>query len=74
MKGLGWYIGIAAVLVIVVAVWLMGPGFINRTLTIGGIYTVCKPNGYDVVCFGDKAGKEGGIFCLPLQLAGGKCL
>jgi hypothetical protein len=51
----------------------MGPGAISRNITLGGLYSVCKPGGYDVVCFGDKAGKDGGVSCVPLQLAGGKC-
>lgn len=52
---------------------LLGPGAISRNITIGGLYAVCRPDGYDVVCFGDKAGKDGGVSCVPLQLAGGKC-
>lgn len=52
----------------------MGAGGLKRMVTITGIYSICKPDGYEVVCFLDADGKEGGLFCLPLANIGGKCL
>jgi len=51
----------------------MGAGGFKRLITITGIYSVCKPDGYDVVCFLDADGKEGGMFCMPLSSVGGVC-
>jgi hypothetical protein len=51
-----------------------GDGALKRHFTLSGIYTICKPDGYPVVCFADADGKDGGIFCMPLADAGGKCL
>lgn len=60
-----------------VVIWLlfeiMGAGALKRHITLSGVYSVCKPDGYDVVCFLDADGKEGGMFCLPLSQVGGKC-
>lgn len=50
-----------------------GPGAFRRHFTLSGLYSVCKPNGYDAVCFADSDSKEGGLSCLPLSSAGGKC-
>lgn len=52
---------------------LMGDGALKRTFTMSGIYSICKPDGYEVVCFLDADGKEGGMFCLPLSQVGGNC-
>lgn len=52
---------------------VMGEGALKRHVTISGVYSVCRPDGYDVVCFLDADGKEGGMFCLPLNQVGGKC-
>ena len=51
-----------------------GDGAIKRHITLSGVYSVCKPDGYPVVCFLDADGKDGGLFCMPLEQAGGKCL
>ncbi len=51
-----------------------GDGALKRQFTVAGVYSICKPDGYPVVCFADADGKEGGLFCLPLSEAGGKCL
>ena len=51
-----------------------GDGALKRQLTMAGIYSICKPDGYPVVCFADADGKEGGLFCMPLAAVGGKCL
>lgn len=51
-----------------------GDGAFKRQFTVAGIYTVCKPHGYPVVCFADADSKDGGLFCMPLAEAGGKCL
>jgi hypothetical protein len=71
-------VSIAAVVgAIAVAVWvmfeIMGAGALKRHITLSGVYSVCKPDGYDVVCFLDADGKEGGMFCMPLSTVGGKC-
>jgi hypothetical protein len=51
-----------------------GDGALKRQFTVAGIYSICKPDGYPVVCFADADGKEGGLFCMPLSAVGGKCL
>lgn len=51
----------------------LGSGGFKRMVTVSGIYAVCKPGGYEVVCFVDSASKDGGLSCLPLSEAGGKC-
>ncbi len=51
-----------------------GDGALKRQFTVAGIYSVCKPDGYPVVCFADSDGKDGGLFCMPLSEVGGKCL
>ena len=52
---------------------MVGAGGFKRLTTLTGIYAVCKPGGYSVVCFADADSKEGGLSCLPLEQAGGKC-
>ncbi len=51
----------------------MGAGGFKRMVTITGVYSICRPDGYEVVCFLDADGKEGGMFCLPLSAVGGEC-
>ena len=51
-----------------------GDGALKRQFTYKGIYSVCKPDGYPVVCFADADGKDGGLFCMPLSEVGGKCV
>lgn len=51
-----------------------GDGALKRQFTVAGIYSICKPDGYPVVCFADADGKDGGLFCMPLSEVGGKCL
>lgn len=53
---------------------LSGDGALKRHVTFSGIYPVCRPSGYDVVCFMDADSKNGGASCVPLSQAGGKCL
>ena len=50
-----------------------GAGSFRRIVTRSGIYSVCKPDGYPVVCFLDADGHDGGLACLPLSSAGGVC-
>lgn len=50
-----------------------GDGALKRHLTLSGIYSVCRPDGYPVVCFMDADGKNGGLFCMPLSEVGGTC-
>lgn len=52
---------------------LMGSGGFKRMTTITGIYSVCRPDKYEVVCFLDADSKDGGLFCMPLSIAGGEC-
>ena len=66
-------IGIVFGLICYVAINMFGAGAFKRKITMSGIYSVCKPEGYDVVCFLDADGKEGGMYCLPLNQVGGKC-
>lgn len=51
-----------------------GDGAFKRQFTLKGIYSICKPDGYPVVCFADADGKDGGLYCMPLSEVGGKCL
>lgn len=57
-------IGMAYLFRVLVA---FGPGAFQRHLTISGIYSVCKPNGYDSVCFLDADSKDGGLSCIPFN-------
>jgi hypothetical protein len=67
-------IALAVVGVLVWAVILVsGDGSFKRMVTVSGVYSICKPDGYEVVCFLDADGKEGGLACLPLNQAGGAC-
>lgn len=52
---------------------MTGSGGFKRMVTISGIYSVCRPDHYDVVCFLDADSKDGGMFCMPLSLVGGEC-
>jgi hypothetical protein len=51
-----------------------GDGALKRQFTMAGVYSICKPDGYPVVCFADADGKDGGLYCMPLSAVGGKCL
>lgn len=51
-----------------------GDGALKRQFTMAGVYSICKPDGYPVVCFADADGKDGGLYCMPLSEVGGKCL
>ncbi len=64
----------AAALAAVLTLTGCGDGALKRQLTVAGIYSICKPDGYPVVCFADADGKDGGLFCMPLSEVGGKCL
>ncbi len=70
-------IGIMIVLICVPIAGLiytsLGAGSFKRMVTLSGIYSICKPDGYPVVCFLDADGKEGGMFCVPLSAIGGEC-
>lgn len=41
-----------------VVLTLMGDGGFKRMVTITGVYSICKPDGYEVVCFLDADGRE----------------
>lgn len=68
-------VGIIVVIMVVLIVIfsITGEGSFKRLVTISGVYSICKPDGYEVVCFLDADGKEGGMFCVPLANAGGAC-
>lgn len=55
---------------------IMGTGGLRRMVTLTGVYPVCRPGGYEVVCFLDADSKEGGLFCMSLSMAtsDGKCV
>jgi len=55
--------------------WLtLGSGTITKLTTISGVYAVCKPEGYNVVCFGIARNSET-LSCIPLSQAtkNGEC-
>lgn len=52
---------------------MIGSGGFKRMVTLTGVYAVCRPNGYDAVCFLDADSKQGGLSCLPLSVVGGDC-
>lgn len=53
----------------IAAHFFIGNGAFKRAVTFTGVYSVAKPDGYDVVCFLDADGKDGGLFCMPLSQA-----
>jgi hypothetical protein len=55
------------------AILITGDGGFKRMVTVSGVYSICKPDGYEVVCFADADGPDGGLACLPLSQAGGAC-
>lgn len=65
---------ISAAFAVLLALSGCGDGALKRQFTVAGLYSICKPDGYPVVCFADADSKEGGLFCLPLSEVGGKCL
>jgi hypothetical protein len=73
MSRLMFAAGLIGVALVVGILTVMGDGGFKRMVTITGIYSICKPDGYEVVCFLDADGKEGGMFCLPLAQVGGEC-
>lgn len=72
-----WWIllGLATILLITtfIVVEMMGAGGFKRMVTLTGIYGICKPGGYEAVCFLDADSKDGGLSCLPLAQVGGEC-
>lgn len=63
-------------IVVVFCLWIgriiigIGPGAFRRHITMSGIYSVCKPDGYPTVCFLDADSKDGGLSCMPYN---GEC-
>lgn len=49
---------------------MIGAGGFKRMVTLTGVYAVCKPNGYDAICFLDADSKQGGLSCIPYS---GEC-
>lgn len=60
---------VAVCVILAVTYFLTGPGWLERSFTLSGIYAVERPDGYDVVCFGDSGHRDGGITCVPCSLA-----
>ena len=54
--------------------FLRGNGGLTRMVSVTGIYAVCKPKDYDVVCF-NQAGSDTAPYCMRLSDAtsDGKC-
>ena len=54
--------------------FLRGNGGLTKMVSVTGIYAVCKPKDYDVVCF-NQAGSDYAPFCMKLSDAtsDGKC-
>lgn len=50
----------------------LGAGSFKRMVKISGVYSVYKPDGYNVVCFLDADSKSGGLSCLPISVIGEK--
>jgi hypothetical protein len=66
---LGGLIGVG----LAAAYFSTGSGGFKRMMTLTGVYAVCKPGGYDAVCFLDADSVQGGLSCLPLSAVGGEC-
>lgn len=66
-------IGVILIMLATIISITIGAGGFKRMVTITGIYSVCRPDNYEVVCFLDADGKEGGMFCMPLSILGGDC-
>lgn len=62
-----------AALIIAGVLSLTGAGGFKRMVTLSGVYSICRPDGYDAVCFLDADGKDGGMYCMPLSQVGGGC-
>lgn len=67
-----WAVG-SVMMVGLIASSVTGTGAFRRAVTLSWIYSICRPDGYDVVCFLDADGHDGGMFCLPLSSIGNKC-
>lgn len=67
------FISLIPCFVLAILLLSSGDGAFKRAVTISGIYSICRPDGYDAVCFLDSDGKDGGMFCLPLSQVGGSC-
>jgi hypothetical protein len=65
--------GLIFVLSIAALFATLGAGSFKRMVTVSGVYSICKPDDYEVVCFLDADASEGGVFCLPLSQVGGEC-
>lgn len=70
MKYIIAFIAFCLLLFFAIGYFGMGAGGFKRMVTLTGVYAVCKPNGYDAVCFLDSDSKEGGLSCVPFQ---GEC-
>lgn len=75
MRLLATLFGMSCVVGLIIAgvLSLTGAGSFKRMVTLTGVYSICRPDGYDVVCFLDADGKDGGMFCMPLSQVGGSC-
>lgn len=71
--GLAAFAAVFGIMLVTIPYTMMGKGGFKRMVTLTGVYSVCRPDNYDVVCFLDADSKNGGLNCVPLSLAGGKC-
>ncbi len=70
-KRVKWALAFAIPATLATVFMMTGAGGFKRMVTVSGIYPILRPGGYDVVCFADSDGSEGGLSCLPCKLA--KC-
>lgn len=49
---------------------VIGAGGFKRMVTLTGVYAVCKPQGYEAVCFLDADSRQGGLSCIAYS---GEC-
>lgn len=69
-----WALLSILILIFIFSAWeMIGAGGFKRMVTLTGVYAVCKPGGYDAVCFLDADSKQGGLSCLPLAAVGTEC-
>lgn len=70
-KRVKWALAFAIPSALAAIFMMTGAGGFKRMVTVSGIYPILRPGGYDVVCFADSDGRDGGLFCLPCDVA--KC-
>lgn len=70
------FVTVCIAVVVIFTLWLgrivigIGPGAFKRVVTMSGIYVVCKPHDYPMLCALDSDSKDGGLSCIPYN---GEC-